>query len=223
MEGNASKEGTLCEIGSDVLLGVQPGQTIKMKCTMFEGVAIWEEDRPSVSQHLKTEDIEEELKSVPTNIRKHAVSIYLSPFCYESDNEPSVEIFALTNSATYEIIISARAETRAYLIDHMHKCRTLSHEIGHIIDIKKANQDAKLFSGSKEWTEAMEADSKIKRSLSNLPTYFISWNAEESGKYAAREDFADSLIHFANNEQGKLFLKTNYPNRYKRLRGLLND
>lgn len=218
-------EYTICEYGSDIVLGMPEGQKIKMRNFLFENITIVEEDAPIGTQKLKAIDIIEELKNVPTNLKKYIHSVVLSPFInpkqnyYNNRRGRKGPIFASSDHETRRITIFAIPKERSELKDTLTNHLTLSHESGHIID-GNIDPEMECFAYTPRWSKAICEDSKIKRTRSDLPLYLVSSNAEDLE--SLREDFADSVMYFSN-EVGKEFLKENFPNRYKIMEELIGE
>ena len=204
---------TIHEYGSDVILALND---IKLKCkdTIYKGVHILEEAEPTGAQHLKTEDILEEIDKLPRYICKYISSVALVPFpCpHEENGDP---ILADAKWLKMQVTIYAIPYDRNVLKDALAHHHTLAHEAGHIIDreiMRNKGQSSNYLSYTPQWAKAMCEDSRIKRTRSDMPTYLVSQYAEK--RQSIGEDFADSVKCFSFQE-GRVFLKDNFPNRYK--------
>jgi len=213
------------EFGPDVVWGMPDDQKIKMTGTRQKNITVWEEFRPIGTQHLKSEDIIEELKNVPDFLSKYIALIVLSPFdLLKNSPFATRNPFASFNAYSAEILFPKRPEDRNFLKTVLSNHLTLQHEAGHIIDgnIRGPNR---FYSTGMEWLEAMCLDTKVKHTAPDLPKYYISENAESTKEIgeglALMEDFADSVMFFSDERRWKKFLKREFPNRYKTLDGLL--
>lgn len=208
---------TICEYGSDIITGLPNGQKIKCKDTIYLNIHILEEYEPMSTQHLKTEDIIEELDKVSKNIRRYINYVILAPFvCPIEYPEVLGPILATGHSDKGKIIIYAIPASRDYLKSTLAEQFCLSHEAGHIIDGKKESKNDS-FACSSRWTMAMCEDSKS-RKRADLPKYYVSWYAQDMK--SLHEDFADSVMYYSDDRH-RIFLKENFPNRYKILEELL--
>jgi hypothetical protein len=173
------------------------------------------------TQNLKTEDIIEELDKIPGNIRKYISVIVLAPFSF--DGGADKPIFASADWSKSEIIIYAVEKDRAFLKDKLDRNHTIAHETGHIIDrniMQSLEHSSNYLSYTPMWSKAMCADSQIARVNHDLPVYLISYYAED--RRSIGEDFADSVMYYSY-ETSKVFLRENYPNRYKMLEAFLES
>ena len=214
---------TIREYGSDVISVMPKGQTMKWLETVHLGVCILEEAEPIGAQNLTTEDIIDEINKLPKSIRKHIVSVVLSPFIHANDADGEVDnpIFASADWSKAQITIYAIPIERCVLKDNLARHLTLAHEAGHIIDrniMQNTECSSYYLSYTPRWAKAMCEDSKIKRVRSDLPPYLISQYAEK--RQSIGEDFADSVMYFSYPNQ-RAFLKENYPNRYEILEEFL--
>lgn len=206
---------TIHEYGSDVILALKD---IKLKCkdTTYQGIHILEEAESTGIQHLKTEDIIEEIDKLPKFIRKYIDVIALVPFAcpYGEYEDP---ILADAKWLKRQITIYAIPQDRHVLKDTLACHHTLAHEAGHIIDreiMQNTGRSSNYLSYTPQWTKAMCEDSKSARSEN--PPYLVSSYAEK--RQSIGEDFADSVMFFANND---LVFKENFPNRYRILEEFL--
>jgi hypothetical protein len=193
---------------------------LKCKDTTYKGVHILEEAEPTGIQHLKTEDIFEEIDKLPKNICKYITSVVLFPFpCpYEEDGDP---ILADAKWLRRQVTIYAIPQDRIVLKDTLTSHHTLAHEAGHIIDreiMQNKGHSSNYISYTPRWAKAMCEDSRIKRTSLDISPYLISPYAEK--RQSIGEDFADSVKCFSFQE-GKVFLKDNFPNRYNILEEFL--
>ena len=162
-------ENNVCEYGPDIVLGMPKGQTIEMNNTIFENITIVDEYDPSGTQKLKAEDIIEEIKKIPKNIRKYISSIVLSPFTHpyqELFNKRmgrEAKAFASADYERRQITIYAVPEERSCLKERLAKHFTLSHEAGHIIDGAILDPVMGFFAYNPRWVKAICEDSKIRR------------------------------------------------------------
>jgi hypothetical protein len=208
------------EYGPDIILGMPQGQKIKVKEAIYSGTHIVEEYDFTGRQNLKIEDIVEELKKLPNNIRKYIKIVVLSPFIHPNDNADDPAL-ADAKWEIAQVTIYASPCNRTTLKDILARHLTLAHEAGHIIDrriLQNTECTSYYLSYTPQWTKAMCEDSKIKRISSDLPSYLISRYAEH--RQSIGEDFADSVMYFSHPAQ-RAFLKENYPNRYKILEEFL--
>jgi hypothetical protein len=220
------------EYDSSVVVGMPKDQKIKWKDieTAFR-IHILEEYEPSGAQHLKAEDIIEELNRIPENMRKYVTSVALVPFAHPYKDhfiskEDAEDGWTIIGSGDYyknQITIYAVPLDRPNIKSVLRNKRTLCHEAGHIIDgdpraKAKLKIKARFISHTPQWTMAMCQDSKIKRESTELSSYFVSKYAE--GMYLLNEDFADSVKYFSD-EFCRAWLKQYCPSRYKILEDLL--
>jgi hypothetical protein len=212
---------TIHEYGSDVISALKD---IKMKCKdiIYLGVHVLEEAEPSGIQHLKSEDIFEEIDKLPKYICKYITSVALVPFScpYEEDGNP---ILADAECFKRQVTIYAIPQDRIVLKDALARHYTLAHEAGHIIDreiLQNKGHSSNYLSYTPQWARAICEDSKIKRITLDQPLFLISPYAEK--RQSIGEDFADSVMLFSNRE-GNLFLRENYPNRYRILEEFLEQ
>jgi hypothetical protein len=220
-------EYTIHEYGPDVISGLDAHQKIKFKDTTYQGVHILEEAEPLGTQHLKTEDIKEELDKLPKNIRKYITSIVLAPFTHPHqdwfDRRSGREgnAFASANPELLQITIYAIPQERNVLKDTLAKHFTLAHEAGHLIDGKIQPPEFGFFAYTPTWSKAICEDSRVKRNREDLPSFLVSSYAEELK--SLRDDFADSVMYFSDEGGYKEFLKENFPNRFRLLEGFLGE
>jgi hypothetical protein len=218
-------EYTVCEYGPDIVLGMPDGQKTKMRNFLFENITIVEEDAPMGTQKLKADDIIEELEKIPKNIRKYIRSVVLSPYTYPcpkyfaGENEKEELILASGDYVNRQITIYALPQDRSVLKEGLANNFTLAHETGHIVD-RAIDPKRGFFAYTLQWSKAICEDSKIKRNKSDLPSYLVSPYAEH--KQSIREDFADSFMFFLDKGRREVFLKENYPHRYKILEELFD-
>lgn len=208
------------EYGSDVIVGMQKGQKIKWREIITTSrVHILVEYEPTGAQHLKAEDIIEELNKIPENIRKYISIIVLAPFSFSGNG--AEDPFASADWSKSEITIYAFDHDRASLKERLANHQTIAHEAGHIIDrniMQGRGYNSYYLSYTPMWSKAMCADSQIVRAHKDLPLFLISLYAED--RQSIGEDFADSVMWYSY-EESKAFLKENYPNRYKILEEFL--
>ena len=220
------------EYDSSVVVGMPKDQKIKWKDieTAFR-IHILEEYEPTGTQHLKAEDIIEELKRVPENIRKYVRSVALVPFAHPYkghfiSKEEAQDGWTIIGSGDYyknQITIYAVPLDRSILKGVLRDELTLGHEAGHTIDgdsraKAKLKTEARFISHTPHWTMAMCKDSKLNRGNTELSSYFVSKYAERCN--LLNEDFADS-VKFFSDEGCRAELKQNFPSRYKILEDLL--
>jgi hypothetical protein len=210
---------TIHGYGSDEILALND---LKLKCkdTIYKGVHILEEAEATGTQHLKTEDICVEIDKLPKYICKYISTVALVPFpCpYEEDGDP---ILADAKWLKMQVTIYAIPQDRIVLKDALAHHHTLAHEAGHIIDreiMQTKRQSSNYLSYTPRWVKAMCEDGRIKRTGLNMSTYLVSQYAEK--RQSIGEDFADSVKYFSFQE-GRVFLKDNFPNRYKILEEFL--
>jgi hypothetical protein len=208
------------EYGSDVINGLPKGQKIKWsEFITTSKIHILEEYEPTGAQHLKAEDVIEELNKIPENIRKYISIIVLAPFSFSGYYAECP--FASAYWLNSEITIYAFESDRAFLKDKLARHHTIAHEAGHIIDrniMHGSGYSSNYLSYTPMWSKAMCADSQIMRVHEKWPSYLISPYAEDRNSIG--EDFADSVMYFSY-ETSKAFLRDNYPNRYKILEEFL--
>lgn len=164
-------ERMVCEYGPDIVHGMPQGQRMKMVHTVFENITVVEEFEPIGTQRLRAEDIVEELRKVPDNIRRYIISVVLSPFScppeeFFGDGDKEEPIFASGDWAKGLITIYAIPIDRDVLKDKLAKNLTLAHEAGHIIDWI-APPKTEFLSCTPRWSKAMCEDSKILHSKSD--------------------------------------------------------
>lgn len=211
---------TIYEYGSDVILALKD---IKLKCkdTTYNGIHILEEAEPLGTQHLKTGDIIEEIDKLPQFIRKYISIVVLFPFACPYEEDEGDPILADAKWHRGQVTIYAIPQDRSVLKDVLARNHTLAHEAGHIIDreiMRNKGHSSNYLSYTPQWARAMCEDVRIKRSESNMPSYLVSQYAEK--RQSIGEDFADSVKCFSFQE-GRVFLKDNFPNRYKILEEFL--
>jgi hypothetical protein len=221
---------TIREYDSDVITSLPKDQKLKIKETEYIGVHILEAIEPIGTQQLKTEDIVDELKKIPSYIRKFIISIVLNPFphpdpdFFEATIGRKINPLASAYSPKGQIIIYAIPdEERGVLKDMLAKQSTLLHEAGHIIDgtvLRGQERAAQYLAYTPRWTKAMCEDSKYQQEMYGRSHYFVSPYSEELN--SLREDFADSVMYFSDGINDET-LKANCPNRCKILGELLND
>jgi hypothetical protein len=216
------------EFGSDFVRGMPSGQRIEMVSFTFEHITIWEEYKPIGTQHLKAEDIIEELKSIPECIRNYITSIVLSPFdsiandfWRERTGDKDLITFANPDPHIKQITIYAISQPQSILKKCLKDNMTIQHEAGHMIDFLTPSK-GKFFSEDSEWCLAMLKDEEVKqkeKAENGLPAHFISDRIE---KYNSNpEDFAESIAIFSVDYYRKLFREYN-PNRCEILKRILN-
>jgi len=208
------------EYGSDVINGLPKGQKIKWREFITTSrIHILAEYEPTGAQHLKVEDIIEELNKIPENIRKYISIIVLAPFSFLGDG--AEDPFASADWSKSEITIYAFDHDRAFLKERLSDHQTIAHEAGHIIDrniMQGKGYNSYYLSYTPMWSKAMCADSKLRRLDLDSSLFLISPYAES--RQSIGEDFADSVMLFSY-ETSKALLKENYPNRYKILEEFL--
>ena len=196
------------------------GQKIKWREFITTSrIHILEEYEPTGAQHLKAEDIIEELNKIPENIRKHISIIVLAQFSFSGDG--AEDPFASADWSKSEITIYAFDHDREFLKERLADHQTIAHEAGHIIDrniMRGMGHNSYYLSYTPMWSKAMCADSQLGRAHPDLPLFLISYYAED--RQSIGEDFADSVMWYSH-ESSKAFLRDNYPNRYKILEEFL--
>lgn len=213
-------EFTIHEYGSDVILALKDIK-LKYKDTTYKGVHILEEAEPLGTQHLKTGDIIKEIDKLPQFICKYISVVVLFPFACPYEEDGDDPIFADAKWHRGQVTIYAIPQDRSVLKDVLAHHHTLAHEAGHIMDreiMQHTGHSSNYLSYTPQWAKAMCEDSRIKRSGANIPSYLVSQYAEK--RQSIGEDFADSVKCFSFQE-GRAFLKGNFPNRYKILEEFL--
>lgn len=205
---------------SDVINGLPKNQNIEWRDVITASkIHILEESVPTGTQRLKVEDVIEELNKIPENIRKYISIIVLAPFSFSGDSAECP--FASADWSKSEITIYALEHDREFLKKLLADHHTIAHEAGHILDrniMWGKGYSSYFLSYTPMWSRAICADSQIQRSLKDLPPFLISTYAED--RQSIGEDFADSVMLYSY-ETSKIFLKDNYPNRYKILEEFL--
>jgi len=216
------------EYGSNVIIGMQKGQKIKWTESITTSrIHILEEYEPTGTQKLKTEDVVGELNKVPENIRKYINIIVLTPFIHPcidyfiKRSGRELIAFASSDYLKREITIFPTPVERSEAKQTLSQQLTLAHEAGHIIDAVIQPPEMGFFAYTPTWTKAICRDTNVEKMRRNLPSYLVSPYAEEMK--SLREDFADSVMYFSDEENYKKCLKENFPHRYKILENILGD
>jgi hypothetical protein len=216
------------EFKPDEIIGMpQNHPPIKMAGWTYRGATVWEEVNPTGRQYLKAEDIIEKLKTFPDYLVRPVHYVILSPFGNPKDSVfgEIIEItWASCNYDKAQITFFMQPLDEESSKSHFTQKLVLQHEIGHIIGGNLLYRKNFNKSGI-TWLEAMCLDAQFERPNPNLPKYYVSRYAEsakaESEFNALLEDIAESIAQFSDENNLKIQLKDNYPNRYKILEGLL--
>lgn len=194
----------------------------------FGHITIWEEYKPIGTQHLKAEDIIEELKTIPECVLNYITSIVLSPFDSIANDfwrkrtgDKDLITFANPDPHIRQITIYAISQPQSILKKCLRDNMTIQHEAGHIIDFLTLSK-GKFFSEDDEWCLAMledENEKAIEKATNGLHPHFVSYRIE---KYNSNpEDFAESVAIFSVDYYRKRFREF-YPNRCEILKRILN-
>lgn len=220
--------GPVQEFGPNFVRGMPADQRIKMVPLVFKHITIWEEYEPKGTQHLRAEDILDELRYIPNCIINYISSIVLSPFDCDSNDywrkrtgDKGLVGIANPDPHTKQITIYAIPESRNILKQYLKDNLTIQHEVGHIIDFLTPSH-GKFLSEGVDWSSAMLKDMEVKpveKMKHALPTYYVSDDAKELDTNP--EDFAESVAIYSVKNYRMRFRKC-YPNRCEILKRLLN-